>query len=296
VETVLIRSEAEALTHIPEAEAYYGRPSPSVLAAAKRLRWIQAPSAGLDHYFYPELREHPATVTSMRGIYSDVIADHVCAYILSFARGMHHYVRRQVEGVWQRGAPVIHLGGTTLGIVGLGGIGLEVAKRGHAFGMRIVAVDPAPKARPDYVEAIHDPEALLTVLAESDFVVICTPHTGETEYMIDGAALETVRSTAVLVNVGRGKVVDLEALTWALQEGAIGGAGLDVFEIEPLPEGHPLWEMDNVMITPHLAGVSPEVEGRRMGTIVENVRRFKNGEPLLNVVDKARGYVVEPNP
>ena len=295
VETVVVRSEEEALAQVAEAEAYYGRPSPTVLAAAKQLRWIQATSAGLDNYFYPELREHPATITSMRGIYSDVIADHVFAYILSFARGMHHYVRRQVEGVWQRGAPVIHLAGTTLGVVGLGGIGLEVAKRAHAFDIRILAVDPAPKARPDYVEAIRDPEELHAVLEQADFVVICTPHTGETEYMIDGAALEAMRTTAILINIGRGKVVDLKALTQALVENKIGGAGLDVFEVEPLPEGHPLWGMDNVMITPHLAGVSPEIEGRRMALIVENARRFCNGEPFLNVVDKKRGYVVEPN-
>ncbi len=295
VETVVIRSEEEALAQVAEAEAYYGRPSPSVLAAAKRLRWIQATSAGLDNYFYPDLRVHPATVTSMRGIYSDVIADHVFAYILSFARGMHHYVRNQVKGVWQRGAPVIHLAGTTLGIVGLGGIGLEVAKRGHAFDMKILAIDPAPKARPGYVEAIHGPEELHTVLAKADFVVICTPHTGETEYMIDEGALAAMREAAILINIGRGKVVDLEALTRALEGGEIGGAGLDVFEVEPLPEGHPLWGMDNVMITPHLAGVSPEVQGRRMALIVENARRFCSEEPLLNVVDKKRGYVVEPN-
>ena len=289
-------SEQEALDEISDAEAYYGRMTPQILKAGKNLRWVQATSAGLDNYFFPELRESPLTVTSLRGIYSDVIADHVFGFVLSFARGFHIYGRRQSEGNWEKeGVEVIHLAGKTLGVIGLGGIGLEVAKRGNVFGMRVLAVDPAPKGTPEYVEKIFEPSELIDVLKQVDFVAICVPHTGETEFMIDADALRAMKPGAILINIGRGKVVNLEALTEALQSGEIGGAGLDVFQEEPLAQGHALWSMTQVVITPHVAGKSPEIMGRRTDVIVENARRFLKGEEMLNVVDKERGYVVARN-
>ena len=295
LEAVVVDSEEEAIAAISDADAFYGRLTPGILAASTQLKWVQATSAGLDGYFFPELRESDVTLTNLRGIYSDVIADHVFAFILTLARGMHVYNLQQAEGRWEKGADVIHLGGKVLGIIGLGGIGLEVAKRGHAFGMTVIAVDPAPKDRPDYVTEVFDPKELNTMLNQADFVVICVPHTGETEYMMGRDGLGQMKSTAVLVNIGRGKVVDLSALTEAIEQGRLGGAGLDVFETEPLPEGHPLWAMDRVVITPHVAGISSEVPERRKRVIVENVRRFVEGERLLNIVDKQRGYVVEGN-
>jgi phosphoglycerate dehydrogenase-like enzyme len=295
LEVVAVDSESSAVKAIVDADAFYGRMTPDILAAAKQLKWVQATSAGLDGFFFPELRQSSVTVTNLRGIYSDVIADHVFAFILTLARGMHVYHQKQAEGQWGKGADVIHLGGKILGIIGLGGIGLEVARRGDAFGMRVMAVDPAPKDRPDYVKEVFDPKDVNKLLGQADFVVICVPHTGETEYLINRAALGVMKSSAVLVNIGRGKVVDLTALTEALQSGKLGGAGLDVFETEPLPEGHPLWAMKQVVITPHVAGISPEVPERRKRVIVENVRRFAAGEKLLNIVDKERGYVVAGN-
>ena len=296
VEVETPADEAEAASAIKDADCFYGRITPALLENAGRLRWIQATSAGLDGYFFPELRRSEATLTNLRGIYSDVIADHVFAFILTFARGFHVYQRRKLEGRWEKGAEVIHLGGRTLGVIGMGGIGLEVCRRGHAFGMRVVGVDPAPKGQPDYVERIYAPDDLYDMLATSDFVVICVPHTGETEYMIDDAAQSHMKQGSILVNIGRGKVVDLTALTKHLEGGHLGGAALDVFEEEPLREGHRLWSLEQVLITPHVAGVSPEIQGRREDLIVENVRRFCAGEPLLNVVDKVKGYVVSPNP
>ena len=295
IEVVIVDSETSAFKAIEDADAFYGRLTPGILSAGKQLKWVQATSAGLDGYFFPELRESEVVLTNLRGIYSDVIADHVFAFILTLARGMNVYTRHQSAGQWQKGADVIHLGGKVLGIIGLGGIGLEVAKRGHAFGMTVMAVDPAPKDRPDYVTTVFDPKDVMRLLAQADFVVICVPHTGETEYLIDRNALEQMKNTAVLVNIGRGKVVDLTALTELIQNGQLGGAGLDVFETEPLPEGHPLWSLPQVVITPHVAGISPEVPKRRKRVIVENVRRFVAGEALLNVVDKQRGYVVDGN-
>ena len=296
VETHEAESEAAALDLIGEADAFYGRMTPALLAAGKKLRWVQATSAGLDGYYFPELHESDVTVTNLRGIYSDVIAEHVFALLLSLARGIPEYFRSQLEGRWEKKhVPVIHVAGTTLGVLGLGGIGLAVAERGHAFGMRVLALDPAPKGRPDYVERIYRVDELHAMLGEVDFFVICAPHTGETDRMIDASALRAMKPGAIFINIGRGKVVDLAALTRALMNGELAGAGLDVFEEEPLTAGHPLWGMENVMITPHVAAHSDRIEERRIGLIAENVRRFRDGESLLNVVDNRKGYVVAVN-
>lgn len=293
VETVVVTSVAEVPQVIGDADAYFGGMTPEILNAGKKLRWVQATSAGLDGYYFLELRASELTVTNIRGIYSDVIADHVFSLVMAFARGLHHYIRRQSQGKWEKGAPVIHLAGTTLGVVGLGGIGLAVAERGPVFGMRVIGMDPAPKGKPDFIARIYSPDELATMVAVSDFVVICVPHTAETEGLFDAAMFGAMKPAGILINIGRGKVVNLQALTEALQRGQIGGAGLDVYEEEPLPAGHALWSIENVILTPHVAGISPEIDKRRKALIVENVRRFCAGEPLLNVVDNQKGYVVD---
>lgn len=291
--------EADARTQIEDAEIYYGGSiSLETLKAAKNLKWMQCGRAGMDNFFYPELRQSNFILTNVRGIYSDVISDHVFAFVLAFARGTHIFARRQHEASWKNDdVPMIFLGKTTMGIVGLGGIGLSVAQRANAFGMRVLAVDPAPKGTPDYVEQIFAPEDLHQMLAQSDFVAICVPHTDETAHMIDGVAIEKMKQGAILINIGRGKVVDLKALTIALENGKLAGAGLDVFEMEPLPEDHPLWRMDNVVVTPHTAWRSSYLytEERRVEVLVENMTRYLNNNPLINVVDKIKGYVVEAN-
>ena len=293
VETVVVKTEGEALDAIGDADAYFGKMTPELLKAGEKLRWVQATSAGLDGYYFPELHESDLAVTNIRGIYSDVIADHVFSMVMAFARGLHHYVRSQSRGKWEKGAPIIHLGGTMLGVVGLGGIGLAVAERGPTFGMRVVGMDPAPKGKPDFIERVYSPDELLDMVSACDFVVICVPHTPETEGLFNANMFGAMKDTGILINIGRGMVVQLDALVDALNSGQIGGAGLDVYEQEPLPEGHALWEMENVILTPHVAGVSPEIDKRRKVLIVENVRRFCAGESLLNVVDNKRGYVVD---
>ena len=292
VDTVVVKSEAEVLEVIGDADAYFGRMTPEILKKAEKLRWVQATSAGLDGFYFPELRESDLTVTNIRGIYSDVIADHVFSMVMAFARGLHYYVRNQSEGKWEKGAPVIHLAGTTLGVVGLGGIGLAVAERGPAFGMRVVGMDPAPKGKPDFIERVYSPDELSEMVGVCDFVVICVPHTPETEGLFNAEMFGAMKDTGILINIGRGMVVQLDALADALSSGQIGGAGLDVYEQEPLPEEHALWGMENVILTPHVAGISPEIDKRRKALIVENVRRFCVGEALLNVVDNKKGYVV----
>ena len=288
VEIVNAASESDALTTIGNVEGMYGRITPALLARAEKLRWIQTPIAGLEHYMFPALIESDVVITNMQDIYSDHIADHVMGFILMFARGLHIYLRRQLERNWQRGVPVIHLADQTLGVIGLGGIGLQVAKRGAASDMRVIAVDVRRKEKPNFVHTLWEFDRLDDLLAQADFVVSCVPHTPETVKLINADSLKKMKKTAYLINISRGVVVDLTALTNALQKGQIAGAGLDVFETEPLPKDHPLWGMENVIITPHTAGVAPHTTQRRNDVVKENLRRFVAGEPLRGVVDKRR--------
>lgn len=299
-----------ALREIADADAFFGKITPALLASARRLRWIQAPTASLEHYVFPELLAHPAVLTNMRGLYSDVIADHVFGYVICFARNFHRYIRSQAAAQW---APVggeaerstltagpgvtsaidrahLHLADQTLGVVGLGEIGAEIARRGLAFGMRVVAVDPVRAEPPAGVDALWRPERLGDLLARSDFVVIAAPHTPETERLFRRPWLRQMKPTAYLINIGRGAIVDLGDLVAALRAGELAGAGLDVFETEPLPPAHPLWAMENVIITPHVAGSSPRIAERHLELLLDNVRRFVLGEPLRNVADKARWF------
>jgi len=248
-------------------------------------------------------------VTNMRGIFSDVIADHVFCFILCFAKNFHIYIRQQPQGLWQgRGRKIDELPGyagpgevdpsdraaltladCTLGVIGLGGIGAETARRGLVFGMEVLAVDPMATTAPENV-TLWRPDRLDDLLSASDFVVIAAPHTPETYKLMNRRRLQRMKRTAYLINVGRGVIVDLADLTAALQAGEIAGAGLDVFEIEPLPPDHPLWQMENVIITPHIAGASPRIAERHLETLLDNIHRFVAGETLRNVVDKKRWY------
>jgi phosphoglycerate dehydrogenase-like enzyme len=299
-----------ALAAMPAADAFFGKLTPPLLAAAPRLRWVQAPTASLEHYLFPELVAHPCVLTNMRGLFSDVIADHVLGYVLCFARNLHIYLRQQREARW---APVgdaamtadfvsapgrvsavdrthQHLADLTLGIVGVGAIGAEVARRAAAFGMRIMGVDPVRRSLPGLIDTIGTLEQLPDLLAAAHYVVIAAPHTPRTVKLFDAAMLERMRPDAVLINIGRGAIVDLTALVTALERGVLRGAALDVCEVEPLPADHPLWRMEQVLITPHVAAASPRIAERHLATLLENVRRFVNDEPLLTVVDKREWY------
>ncbi|HYL38855.1 MAG TPA: D-2-hydroxyacid dehydrogenase, partial [Bryobacteraceae bacterium] len=302
--------EAEARREIAEADGFFGKITPPLLAAARRLRWVQAPTASLEHYVFPELIAHPCQLTNMRGLFSDVIADHVFGYILCFARNFHRYIRNQTAARWE---PVggeedranfltgpgrvteldrahMHVADATLGLVGLGAIGSEIARRGLAFGMRVLAVDPVQTQAPEGVAALWRPERLPDLLAQSDFVVIAAPHTPQTEKLFRRKQFQQMKRTAYLINIGRGVIVDLQDLVAALEAGEIAGAGLDVFETEPLPRDHPLWKMENVILTPHVAGVSPRIPERHLAVLLDNAGRFGRGEPLRNVVNKAMWF------
>lgn len=303
-------SDEQALTEIADATAFFGKLTPELLAASTKLEWVQSPTASLEHYLFPELVEHPCKLSNMRGLFGDVIADHVFGYILMFARNLHLYLRRQMEHRW---APVgdestrqsystgpgfisdidrshLHLSDCTLGVVGVGNIGEEILKRGSAFGMTLCGIDAERKNVPSLGLKLWEPERLADLLSISDFVVIAAPHTPQTEKMFRREQFQQMKGSAYLINIGRGIIVDLEDLTTALQAKEIAGAALDVYEIEPLPEEHPLWEMDNVILTPHIAAASPRIAERHLETLLENIRRYVADTELLTEVDKRKWY------
>jgi phosphoglycerate dehydrogenase-like enzyme len=299
-------TEADAVHEAADADAFLGKISPEILAAARCLRWVQSFTASLEHYLFPALVNHPCELTNMRGLFSDVIADQVMGYVICFARNLHVYIRNQNAAKWEpvggEGARVSfaagpgvvnpidlahrHLADQTLGVVGFGAIGAEVARRAKAFGMRVVAIDPVRTDLTWDVEWVRTPDRLPDLLAESDYVVVAAPHTPQTAGMFHREQMRQMRRTAFLINVGRGAIVNLGDLTEALRAGELAGAALDVFEVEPLPSDHPLWGFHNVILTPHVAGYSPRIAERHLTVLVENVKRFVRGESLLNVVDK----------
>ncbi len=303
--------ETLALRHMSDADAFFGKITPRLLTAAPRLRWVQAPTASLEHYVFPELAAHPCVLTNMRGLFSDVIADQVMGYVVCFARNLHVYVLQAAAGRWSpvggeaarvafaAGPGTVndidrahrHLADATLGVVGLGAIGREVARRAAAFGMRVVAVDPQPMDRPPEVTALWPVEELPQLLGQSDFVVVAAPHTPRSAGMFRREQFRRMRRDAYLINVGRGALVVLDDLVAALEAREIAGAALDVFETEPLPTDHALWRMPGrVILTPHVAGYSPRIAGRHLEVLLDNVGRFVRGEPLRNVVDKEKWY------
>jgi len=291
---VVAEDGAEAAGAVGWAEAAFGTMPPALLREASRLRWIQAPQAAPPAgWYYPELIAHPAVVTNFREIYNDHIGAHIMAFILAFARGLHQYLPQQLRREW-RPAPhdtgVVHLPEAVALIVGVGGIGAEAARLAAAFGMRVIGVDARRREAPPGVAELHGQEALDSLLPRADFVILTVPHTPATEGFMNRARFRLMKRGAFFINIGRGMTTRLNDLAAALKAGEIAGAGLDVFEREPLPADHPLWTMPGVLITPHTAGHGPYLDERRYDILLDNSRRFLAGEPLRNVVDKANWF------
>jgi phosphoglycerate dehydrogenase-like enzyme len=284
-------SEAEAIRLVPEATALLGRFPPAVFAAARRLQWVQSFSAGMDKFLYPAVIESDVIVTNMAGIYASQGAEHAWALLLALARGLPQFIRAQTDREWRR-TPVVELTGGTLGIIGLGGFGIEMARRAAGYDMTVLALDPLRTEPPEGVAELRPPtrEALLDLLARSDAVMLACPKIPETLHLIGAAELQAMKPTAFLICVSRGGIIDEAALAAALRSGQIAGAGLDVFEQEPLPPESPLWELENLIITTHCAGASQRRPQRTFEFFRENLRRYISGEPLLNMVDKRRGF------
>lgn len=286
------RAAAQALSS--GAQAACGTLDSELLARARNLRWLICPAAGPSPgYYFPELVRSPVVVTNMRGIYSDHIAAHIMAFVLAFSRGLHQLLPAQFSGRWDK-APedraTVYLPEAVSLIIGTGGIGSAAATHCKHFGMHVIGIDPRCPQPPAGVDELHRPEALDQHLGRADFVIVTAPQTPSTEGLFDRQRLQRLKSTAFLINIGRGTTVRLDDLDAALRAGDIGGAALDVFETEPLPPEHPLWTAPNFLMTPHMAGSGPYLEERRTQLIIENCRRFATGQELVNVVDKANWY------
>jgi len=293
---------AEALEAVRGAEIYLGMGVPREIflaATAGReasLRWAHTGSAGVGGALFPEMLSSEVILTNSAGVMGPPMAETVIAMALYFARGFDlalesaHHKAWGKDAIYEPTSPVRELGDATMGIVGFGGVGREVAARARALGMRVLASKRSPAPAPEGVELLCGDEGLTRLLAECDVVAITAPSTSETRGLIGAAQLALMKPGAVLINVARGSIVDEAALVEALRAGRLRGAGLDVFSREPLSPDSPLWDMPNVLVTPHVSAVSPRYWERETGLIVENLRRYLEGRPLLNVVDKERGY------
>ena len=291
---VIAEDPDQAAGAVGAAEAAFGTIWPALLHRAARLRWLQAPQAAPPAgYYSPELIAHPVVVTNFREIFNDHIGAHIMAFVLAFARGLHRYHPQQLRREW-RPAPmdtgVIHLPEATALVVGVGGIGAEAARLAAAFGIRVIGIDARRAEAPPGVAELHAPGALDSLLPRADFVILTVPHTPATEGFMNRARFQRMKRTAFFINIGRGMTTRLDDLAEALRAGEIAGAGLDVFEQEPLPADHPLWTMPGVLITPHTAGHGPFLDERRFEIFLDNSRRFLAGQPLRNVVDKASWF------
>ncbi len=273
---------------IPPAAAAPGAAAPD---GYSRRHKQAAPPAG---YYYPELIAHPVAITNFREIYNDHIGTHVMAFVLAFARGLQRrYIPQQLHREWKKPTQnegVVHLPEATALVVGVGGIGSEIARLCAAFGMRVVGVDERRRDMPPGVAELHRGDELDALLPQADFVILTVPHTPETEGFMNRARFQEMKKTAFFINIGRGLTTRLDDLAAALEAGEIAGAGLDVFEEEPLPADHKLWTLPGVLITPHTAGYGPYLDERRYDIILDNCRRFLAGRPLRNLVDKARWF------
>lgn len=292
-ELVACRGQGEALAEVEDADASYGFLTPELVRKGRRLRWAQQPSAGVEHIvFTSEMRDSPAILTNMQRAYAPEIADQAIGYLLAFTRRLDRFVLSNQKPTWPARSPVEELeelGGKTLLVVGLGGIGTEVARRAFGFGMTVLATDPKVHERPLYVAELHRPGAIAGLYPRADVVVSAAPLTPETRRMFNAHSFGAMKTGALFINVSRGGLCDTAALVAALDSGRIAAAGLDVTDPEPLTDGHALWSR-RVIITPHSAGQSPGGERRRHLVFKENLRRFVSGEALLNVVDKKVGY------
>jgi phosphoglycerate dehydrogenase-like enzyme len=263
--------------------------SRKLIVAAKKLRWFHTPSAGVDRFLeIPEFRERKIVLTNNSGSYDIQIAEHVLAFIFAAGKRLHLYRDQQHQSVW-KDSEQHELRGETVVVFGAGSIGGEVVRLASAVGMRVIAVRRSGGAVPGAARVVG-PDALAATAAEADYLVVAAPLTPATRGAVSRAVLGRLKSTAWVINIARGPIIDEPALIEAVAAGRIGGAALDTFDAEPLPADNPLWKMPNVIITPHSSNRSPKVRERTLALFVENVRRYKAGEPLLNQVNFEAGY------
>lgn len=298
IEVVHLTSYDGIEQHLQDAEVVIAWSlRPEQVKAAHKLRWIHSPAAAVHQLMFPELATSDIILTNAREVHGPVVAEHVIALIFALAKQLPQAVRFQQKHVWGQEAMWCgrprprEVAGATLGLIGLGSIGRAVAQHASALGMHVIAVrEHAEKGTPAHVEEVFSASQIDTLLSRSDYVVLAVPTTKETRGLMNAARLAKMKSDAYLINVGRGPLVDESALAGALRNHKIGGAALDVFEKEPLAAESPLWDLDNLLITPHTAGLTDKLWARHYILISENLRRYLAGQPLLAVVDKQKGY------
>jgi len=275
--------------HLPGMEVVFGSVAESDFEHADALKWIQQPTIGVEGHMYPALQNSDVILTNCKDLGSTQLAEQAFALLLSITRCIREQHDFQKEKVWKR-IPCFELGGSTVGVIGLGGVGRAVAKRAEAFGTRVLAVDIENVDKPDYVERVEKPDKLGDIASECDVLISCVPSTPLSHKMVDGDVIGRLKPNAYFINVSRGKVVDEDALIEALQTGRLAGAGLDVTYVEPCPQDSRLWDLPNVIMTSHSAGSSQNVRERAIRFFIENLNRYVKGEPLEKVVDKQKGY------
>ena len=284
----------ELLKEVIDAEIIIGRLPREVFLKAERLKWVQSNGVGFETMLYPEMLSSEVIITNTAGALDSAVAEHAVALVLAYTRGLTTFERNRKNRVWTQELPgIFQVDGKTACVAGLGSIGKGIASRLNALGANIIAIDAQVSAPPIGVSKVFPPTQILDALAQSDIVVIALPLTEGTRGLFDSKCFESMKGTALLVNIARGPIVNESHLIEALQSGQIAAAGLDVFEEEPLPDSSPLWDMTNVIFAPHVGGRSAEGRDNIRGIFKENLRRYTNDEPLLNVIDKEKGYLVQ---
>ncbi len=282
--------EGESLSdHLSDVEILYGRVSESAFPHATSLQWVMQPFVGVEGSMYPAFKESAITLVNSKRLYGPQLAEHAFALLLALTRGINTQLDLMREKEW-KWLPCVEVSGMTMGVLGLGGIGRAVAQRAKAFDFNVIAVDPEPMEKPDTVDELGQLDWLPEFLSRSDVLTVCCPITPETHKLLSHAEFDALPDGSYLVNVSRGRVIDEDALIAALERGKLAGAGLDVTYTEPCPPDNPLWTFPNVILTSHTAGASQNIAKRAMELFVENMHRYVNGEPLINVVDKEKGY------
>ncbi|MFC0334542.1 D-2-hydroxyacid dehydrogenase [Paenibacillus sepulcri] len=275
---------------LENAEILIGFPSDGMLQTMRALKWLQLPSAGADSYAKrPALPEH-VVVTSSSGVFSVPGAEHALALMLALTRQLHVHFRQQSERIWKHNPRCLEIQDSNVTIIGMGDIGTELARKAKGLGACVIGVKRSLSERPSFVDELVVTADLDSALAKSDFIVSTLPLTAETEGIISAERIGRMKRGAVFINIGRGRTVDEEALIEALQSGHLHGAGLDVTAVEPPQASSLLWDMPNVILTAHAAGVSPKKAERRTELFAANIQRYLQGEPLLNVIERGRGY------
>ncbi len=292
---VVAVTHANVMQEIVDADGFVGDIRPEEVRAAKQLKWVQSMSAGVENFLFlsgsNDLRDSNIVLTNNKIVQGPEIADHAMALLLSLTRRLPRYLAEKPnEALDRRAFDGIELRGKTAVVVGVGGIGMQIAQRAWAFGMSVIGVDPEDKPLSPFLQSVVKPDQMDEVIPKADVVFISAPHTPLSHKEMGAHEFDLMKEHSYFIAVSRGGVYDMNGLVKGLDSRRIAGAGVDVTDPEPLPKGHALWKFDNVIITPHIAGRSDHDSDRMVGTVKENLARFVEGKPLVNVVDKQKGY------